>query len=82
MRDKGKEMIPINNTFRIREHRQRLGLTQSQLADRLGLKSPSTITMWELGSRNPPSTMLPDLADALNCTIDELFRRDPPQVAS
>lgn len=72
----------MKSAFRIRELRQRNGLTQGQLAGKLGLKSPSTITMWELGSRNPPSTMLPNLAAALHCTIDELFGRDPPQQAS
>lgn len=66
-------MIPINNIFRIRELRQRMGLTQRQLADRLGLKSPSTITMWEHGSRNPPSIMLPNLAQVLGCSISDLF---------
>lgn len=74
-------MIPIKSVFRIRELRQGMGLTQGQLADKLGLKSPSTITMWEHGSRNPPSSMLPILADTLHCSIDALFGRIPPREA-
>jgi len=65
----------ISNMFHIRELRQAKGFTQAQLAVRLGLKSSSTVTMWETGSRNPPSTVLPNLANALGCTIDELYGR-------
>lgn len=53
-------------------------MTQARLASNLGLKSQSTVAMWENGSRRPPSTMLPRLAAELGCTIDELFDRDPP----
>lgn len=66
----------MNTCFRIRELRQAAGLTQIQLAFRLDLKSPSTVTMWENGSRKPPSTMLPKLAHALNCTVDELYIKE------
>lgn len=65
----------MQTVFRVRELRQRADMTQGQLAEKLGFKSPSTITMWESGDRNPPSTMLPRLADVLHCTIDELFGR-------
>ena len=68
------EVIVIN--FRIRELRRRKDMTQAQLAATLGLKSPSTVAMWEKGIRRPPSTMLPRLAAELGCTIDELFSRD------
>ena len=59
-----------------RELRKEKGLTQAQLSEILGLKSSSSIAMWECGSRKPPSTILPALADALGCTIDELFGRE------
>lgn len=65
----------MSTCFRIRELRRRTGITQAQLAANLGFKSSSTITMWENGTRNPPSTMLPRLAQELDCTIDELFGR-------
>ena len=67
------EVILLSTIFRIRELRQERGLTQAQLAKSMGLKSSSTVTMWETGDRNPPSSVLPQLADALCCTIDELY---------
>lgn len=64
----------MSNCFRIRELRQAAGLTQAKLAFRLELKSPSTVAMWETGDRRPPSTMLPQIAHALHCTVDELYQ--------
>ena len=61
--------------FRIKALRTERGLTQSQLAHMLGLKSQSTVAMWEKEIRRPHSTILPALADALGCTIDELYDR-------
>ncbi len=69
-------MIPINANFRLRELRAARGLSQAELSRMLGLKSSSTVTMWENGRRHPPCMTLPRLADALHCTIDELFGRD------
>lgn len=54
-------------------------MTQARLAANLGLKSQSTVAMWENGSRRPPSTMLPRLAAELGCTIDELYDRAQPE---
>ncbi|MBD5118536.1 MAG: helix-turn-helix transcriptional regulator [Clostridiales bacterium] len=53
------------------------GMSQAKLSRMLGLKSSSTVAMWESGQRHPPCMTLPRLADALNCTIDELFGREP-----
>lgn len=57
---------------RIRFYREQLGLTQKQLAERLGV-TPSAITMWESGERKPDIVMLKRLAAAFNCTTDELL---------
>lgn len=65
----------MSTCFRIRELRQQRGITQAQLAAGLDLKSASTVTMRERGDRRPPSVILPRLADALGCTIDELYGR-------
>ncbi len=70
-------MVTIENKFYLRELRQINGMTQGDLARALGLRSPSTITMWENGSRHPPNMALPRLADILHCSIDELFGRAP-----
>lgn len=65
----------MDTIFRIKELRNKCGITQAQLAANLGLRSSSTIAMWENGERKPPSTILPRLADVFGCTIDELFGR-------
>ena len=70
----------MNTCFRIKELRKSAGLTQAQLAFRLGLKSPSTVTMWENGDRRPPSTLLPRIAHALGVSVDDLYQ-DTKQAA-
>lgn len=72
-------MVAINTNFRLRDLRVMSGLTQAELSRQLGLKSSSTVTMWENGQRHPPCMMLPRLADALHCTVDELFGRGESQ---
>ena len=60
----------------IKSKRIELGIMQKDLADRLGLRSNATVCMWESGERRPSTDMLPKIAQALNCTIDELFAQD------
>ena len=59
--------------LRIKELRKRAGITQAELAEKLGIKSASAVTMWERGDRNPKSAMLPQIAQALGCTVGELY---------
>ena len=59
--------------FRIRELRQQKGITQAQFATMIGVQQ-NTVSQWETGCRNPASPILPRLADALSCTIDELYK--------
>ena len=66
--------------FQIRALRQERGLTQAQFASRIGAQQ-NTVSQWESGKRNPPSSILPQLAEVLGCTIDELFGRSPPDLA-
>lgn len=61
--------------YAIRELRKKAGLTQVELAQLLGFKSTSVISMWESGDRSPRTDKLPELARILHCTIDELFER-------
>lgn len=70
----------MNTCFRIKELRQAAGLTQAQLAFRLDLKSPSTVTMWETGDRKPPSTVLPRLAQVLGVSVDALYENTTNRV--
>ena len=57
----------------IRYHRKRLGLTQAELADRLGV-TPQAVSKWESGVGLPDITMAVPLARALGTTTDELLR--------
>lgn len=52
--------------------RKALGMTQQELADKTGV-GRTTVTMWETGAGNPRIQVLPALARALQCTVDELL---------
>jgi len=58
---------------RIRELRKKADMTQIRVAESLGYKSASIITMWESGQRKPPSDKLRELAKLFNCTVDDLL---------
>ena len=57
----------------LKVERVKAGLTQRELAAKLGI-GQSAVSMWEQGERVPPSAKLPALAEALNCSIDDLFQ--------
>ena len=57
---------------RMREFRARLGLTQQDLADRVGVRR-ETIVCLEQGRYNPSLRLAWDIARALGTTVDELF---------
>ena len=61
--------------MRIREHREAMGLTRIQVADRLGVTKVA-VRKWEVGLAMPNADKLPTLADLLGCTIDALYGRD------
>lgn len=56
--------------FRMRE-----GLSQSELADKLGM-SPSTISMYEVGKREPDFESEEKIADFFNTDLNTLRGRD------
>lgn len=66
----------MNQVFQIQTLRKASNMSQQELAQKLGYKSGAAIAMWETGARNPPSPILPILAQTLNCTIDELYGRN------
>ena len=63
----------------IRRHREARGLTQGQLAKKMGYHSQSIVAMWESGDRKPPSDKLPLLARVLGCGIEDLFSPCEPK---
>lgn len=64
---------------RIAQHRKNLGLTQDQLAEKLGLTAQA-VSKWENDLSCPDITILPKLADIFSTTTDALLGRDvvPP----
>ena len=58
--------------IRLREHRERLGLSQEELAERVGCHA-NTIRRWELGYREPKSSDIQKLCEVLGCTESELL---------
>lgn len=59
---------------RIAKLRNQRGLTQTQLAHRIGM-SHSTIASWETGTRDPHSTMIVKLGDFFDVSVDYLLGR-------
>lgn len=60
----------------IQKLRIKKGLTQAGLAAALG-ENRSTVAMWESGNSLPRASKLPEIAEMLNCTIDELLSDKP-----
>lgn len=61
---------------RIAQNRKRLGLTQEQLADRLGV-TPQAVSKWENDQSCPDITALPVLAEIFGISTDALLGREP-----
>ena len=67
----------MNNTKfgeHIKKHRTRRGLTQEQLADKIGLSSQA-VSKWECDGSIPDALMLATVADALDVSTDRLLGR-------
>ena len=58
--------------MRIKELRKAAGLTQQELGKTLNI-STQAISNYELGKRQIPVSMLPQIKEALGCTWAELF---------
>lgn len=57
----------------IREHRERAGMTQSELARRVGVRR-ETILHLENGRYNPSLKLAMDIAAVFGVTVEALFR--------
>ena len=57
---------------RVKQMRERAGLTQGQLADALGITQQS-VYYYESGDRDIKASMLVDMSRALGCTVSELL---------
>ena len=59
--------------LKLKEVREKAGVSQEKLAAELGYKHQSTISMIENGERKIPSDKIPLLAKVLGCSIEELY---------
>lgn len=59
----------------IKEHRKHGGWTQKELAERLNV-SDKTISSWETGRTYPELTLLVELSELFNVSLDSLLRGD------
>ena len=60
---------------RIVAHRKRLGLTQDQLAEKMGITAQA-VSKWENDQSCPDISALPQLADIFGITVDALLGRE------
>lgn len=65
----------------IKDIREARGISQEGLAQMLGVDR-STVAKWETRDVYPRGDKIVALADALNCSIDALYGRTPPEAAS
>ena len=63
---------PIKAGRHIHALRRARGLTQNQLGDMLHI-SFQAVSKWERGETLPDVNLLPDLADALSTTVDNIL---------
>lgn len=59
-------------------YRKRQGLTQAALAAKLGVTNQS-VSKWELAQCYPDISLIPQLAEIFDISIDELFGKEPKQ---
>lgn len=57
---------------KIKRLRYKTGITQEQLAEKLGV-SPQSVSKWENAVSMPDITLLPGIAESFGVSIDELF---------
>ena len=67
-----------NNFFasNLKYLRQQNNIEQLELADRLGRKSPSSISEWEKGRYTPKAGVLSDIAKIFNVPLSKLMNED------
>ena len=69
------ENINVILAANILRFRKKSGLTQEELAQKLGV-SFQAVSKWENAKSAPDISFLPVMADLFNCHIDELFGRE------
>ena len=65
----------------IRKGRKTYGMTQEQLAEKLGVSTQS-VNRWETGANYPDIELLPHLASILRISIDTFFLQDSNSISA
>lgn len=58
--------------MKFRDIRKTEGITQTALAERLGVRQ-STVAMWETGRSTPKTADLPKIAKALSVSVEQVI---------
>jgi len=59
----------------IKKHREAAGMSQQELADKLGVSS-SAVAMWETDNRTPRVVTLFKMSQMFGCSIEELMKKE------
>ena len=59
----------------IQAHREQLGITQTELARKIGVSQPA-VAYWESGARTPNVYILKKMAEIFGCSVDDLISDD------
>lgn len=59
----------------IKKYRENKGLTQTELAEQLGISQP-LIARYENDTKMPTALTIAALANVLNCTTDQIYGRE------
>ena len=65
-------MCTYHTLLGLAQRRKAAGYTQETFAEALGV-TRSALAAWEVGRTVPSAAILPDIADLLLCSIDELY---------
>ena len=56
---------------RLKEYRKRIGMSQTELADKIG-RAQTVVSSWEIGTGVPDANYLPTLAKVLGVSVADL----------
>jgi len=65
---------------RIKELRNKSGLTQAQLAESVGFRTPFYLSQLETGKRDAGLSVLRKICNALNIELSDFFKKEKPKV--
>lgn len=58
----------------LKDKRESVGLSQKQVADKLGYTTPQFVSNWERGVSSPPLKTLKKIGELYHVSPDELFK--------